>query len=265
VPLDNGFFTTRFLDKSGSDELKDNQQFLEYFKGIAVKCEGKNGSGSLSYFNLLSNDASITLYFHNNDHDSLSFRLVSNDSTNFFAHVEHRYDNSVAALRAQLLQHDYSGCGDAVFLQAGCGVKARVKFPCLSRYEGRKIAIHKAEFILSRAEADAYNPYYAPSSLTMYYKKDSTSSVSYYMPDYLKVGGSFFGGGVDTADNTYRFLLTNYVQQILMGSFSSDYPLYVVIGAAVTQATRLQIVGPSSTTYPDRRLRLILTYSLIPE
>lgn len=263
IPLNNDFFTTRFLEKSGSSELATNLQFLEYFKGIVVKSEGKSGNGCLAYFNLLSTDASITLYFHNNDNDSLSFRLISNDSTNFFAHIEHQYISALPALQAQLKQKDYSGCGESVFLQAGCGVKARVQFPCLDRYEGKKIAIHKAEFILSRAETDAYKPYFAPSSLTMYYKKDSNLAVSYYMPDYLKFGSSYFGGAVDTADYSYRFLLTNYVQQVLMGTFPSDYPLYVVIGAAVIQATRLQLVGPSSTTYPDRRMKLVLTYSLI--
>ena len=85
------------------------------------------------------------------------------------------------------------------------------------------------------------------------------------MPDFLKLGSKYFGGGIDTTDNTYRFLMTNYVQQVLMGTFPADYPLYIAIAAAVTQSTRLQLVGPNSTTYPERRLRLVLTYSLIPD
>ena len=265
IPLDKAFFTTRFLGKSGGEELSNNSHFLEYFKGVVLKTEGRGGSGCLAYMNLLSNNAAITLYYHNNQHDSLSFRLVSNDSTNFFSQITHRYEQAVSALRAQLEQ-DYSACGEVAYLQAGSGLKLRVKFPFLSRYEGRHLAIHKAELILSRAATtDGYNPYFAPGTLTMYYKKDSSLSSSYYLPDYLKLGGKYFGGSIDTSDYSYHFLLTDYIQQLLMGTISSDYPLYIVVNAAATQATRLQIVGPQSVTEPDRRLRMVLTYSLIPE
>ena len=178
IPLRKDFFTDRLLTKSGSPELENNAHFLEYFKGIAIRTEGKSGSGCLAYIRMLSNVTAITLYYHNNDHDSLSFSLVSNDSTNFFSHVDHQYGSAADDLKAQVLQNDYSSSGEAAFLQAGAGIKARLAIPGLSRYEGKKIAVHKAELILSRAEADGYNPFFAPAALTMYYKKDTNVSTS---------------------------------------------------------------------------------------
>lgn len=267
IPLDVNFFTHRFLDKSGSEELSDNAHFLPYFKGLSIVADSKNGAGCMAYVDILSSSAAVTLYYHNAEHDSLSFQLVSNDSSNYFSHIEHDFSKAEAGLQKQLQNHDYAAGAESFYLQGGSGVKAHLSFPTLLKhFEGKKLAVHKAELIVSAQDvADSYNPYYYPSALTMYYKKDSVSQTSYYLPDYLNIGSSYMGGGRNTEDQTYRFFLTQYIQYVLMGKMDASYPLYMIVNGASTQITRLKVFGPHSQVDPEHRMRLIVTYSFLTD
>ena len=262
IPLDKNYFIQKIMQKSGASELSDNQHFLPYFKGLKLKVEGKEGKGCLGYFSLQHALACVTLHYHNNSHDSLVFQLVSNDSSIYYARISHNgYAEAEAELKRQLVDKDYSAAGRAFYLQAGGGVKAQMRFPSLkSRFEGRRVVVHKAELLLYRDGAVDGDPYFPPASLSMYYRQDSASSKSFFLPDYLNLGSDYFGGAYSKEDSSYRFLLTEYVQYVLMDKLSVDYPLYLTVNGAATQATRVRIKGPSN---PDRgrRMRLLLTCS----
>ncbi|EZH74929.1 hypothetical protein ATO12_09355 [Aquimarina atlantica] len=64
-------FSTLFLDKAGSPELSNVNNFRNYFRGIYIKVEPVNNNGNLVYLN--TRNAQITLYY--------SFEETSNDVT----------------------------------------------------------------------------------------------------------------------------------------------------------------------------------------
>lgn len=64
-------FSTLFLDKAGSVELSNLNNFRNYFRGIYIKAEPINNNGNLIYLN--TRDAQITLHY--------SFDETSNDVT----------------------------------------------------------------------------------------------------------------------------------------------------------------------------------------
>ncbi len=54
-------FKAQFLDKEGSAELSNPNNFRNYFRGIYFKAEPVNGNGNLVYFNI--SEANITLHY----------------------------------------------------------------------------------------------------------------------------------------------------------------------------------------------------------
>lgn len=265
ILLKKDHFTQKFIAQSGTDNLLDNLHFLNYFKGLLLKAESKTGTGCLAYVDVLNSLSAVTLYYHNDEHDSLSFQLVSNDSSVYYAQVDHNaYKDAEADLRKQIVDKDYSAAGKYLYVQALGGVRVQLRFPTLkSRFESKKAVIHKAELVLNReGDASAYNPCFYPSSLTMFYKKDSASDKTYFLPDYLNIGNKYFGGAYQAEDSAYHFLLTEYAQYIQMGTLDVSYPIYLTVYGAATQATRVKLLGPSAVN-GKRRMRLIVTYSLL--
>lgn len=63
INLPIGFFKSKIIDKEGSQELLSNANFQSYFRGLYLKAEALNGSGSMVAFNLLAEDAKIELYY----------------------------------------------------------------------------------------------------------------------------------------------------------------------------------------------------------
>ena len=269
IPLKKDYFTQKFILQSGSENLLDNVHFLNYFKGLLLKAESKNGAGCLAYVDVLNALSAVTLYYHNDEHDSLSFQLVSNDSSVYYARIDHNaYKDAEADLRSQIVDRNYASAGRYLYVQASGGVRVQLRFPKLKSYftekfPGKRTVIHKAELVLDReGDASAYNPYFYPSNLTMFYKKDSASDKTYFLPDYLNIGNNYFGGAYQDSDSAYHFLLTEYVQYIQMGTLDVAYPIYLTVYGAATQATRVKLLGPSKTN-KERRMRLIVTYSLV--
>ena len=264
IPLDKDYFTQKLMQKSGAVELSDNAHFLSYFKGVSLQVTALEGKGCLAYLDVLNGLTAITLHYHNNAHDSLTFQLISNDSSVYYARISHQgYAEAEAELKKQVVDKQYDGASRLLYVQASGGVKVQMRFPTLkSRYAGQRVVMHKAELLLTPdfTVAGGYNPYFQPASLSMYYKQDSADTKTYFLPDYLNLGSDYFGGKYGE-DSTYRFLLTQYVQYLLTDRISDACPLYLIANGAAVQANRVRLLGPA---HPDRarRMRLIVTYSL---
>ncbi|MBP5395936.1 MAG: DUF4270 domain-containing protein [Bacteroidales bacterium] len=265
IVLDKDYFTQKLLQKSGAPELADNAHFLPYFKGLMLKAEGKESKGCLAYLDVLNGLTAVTLHYHNQAHDSLTFQLISNDSSVYFAYIDHQgYAEAETELKRQVVDKQYGAASRLLYVQASGGVKVQLRFPGLkSCYADKKVVVHKAELVMSPdySVEGGYNPWFHPSSLSMYYKQDSASSKTYFLPDYLNLGSDFFGGKFQEEDSTYRFLLTEYLQYLLMGKIDEAYPLYLIANGAAIQATRVRLLGPAHPNR-SRRMRLIITYSL---
>src|SRR5690606_27349765 len=63
VKLDSLFWVNTIINKEGSPELSNPNNFKNYFRGLYMKAEAKGGKGSLVYLNLASTDAKITIYY----------------------------------------------------------------------------------------------------------------------------------------------------------------------------------------------------------
>ena len=68
--LDKAFFQSKILDKGGSAELLNQNNFRDYFRGIYIKAEQVSNDGTMMLLNLLHENAGITLYYRTNVTDA---------------------------------------------------------------------------------------------------------------------------------------------------------------------------------------------------
>lgn len=261
IPLTKSFGNQKFISKSGSTELANNDNFLAYFKGLYIIAEGINNTGSMIYVDMLDPWSCLTLYYHNKEKKGLKHSFVVNEAAARFTSIHHfDYVDANASLKKQILDKDYSETEEKLYIQASGGVKTLINFPHLKEtFQGKKVAVAKAELVITRSEDD-YSIFFQPTALDMYYKKDANASTSYYLPDFL-IGDDYFGGTYNVNKKEYRFRITQYIQNLIMGD-TEDYPLHLVVKGAATKANRMVLHGINPINN-DNRLRLEITYSLI--
>ncbi|CAM4196387.1 DUF4270 domain-containing protein [Gillisia limnaea] len=63
VPLPTQFFKENIIDKQGSSELSNNNNFRNFIRGLYFEAEPLDGSGSMMLLNLSGNEAGIVLYY----------------------------------------------------------------------------------------------------------------------------------------------------------------------------------------------------------
>ncbi|MAO07699.1 MAG: hypothetical protein CL596_03205 [Alteromonas sp.] len=65
VKLPTAFFEQKIIDREGSQELSNNNNFREYFRGIYFKVEAASGEGNLTFFDLENSTtpANLTMYY----------------------------------------------------------------------------------------------------------------------------------------------------------------------------------------------------------
>lgn len=263
IPLKKSFGKAKFMDKSGDDELSNNDKFLAYFKGLLIQAQAISNNGSMVYVDMLDAISSLTIYYHNDQKTNLKHSFIANKSAERFSAINHfDYTNANTAIKKQIIEKDYSEAEENLFVQASGGVKTLIHFPYLqSMFKGKKVMIYKAELVVTRHEGD-YSVFFQPPALDLYYKKDSTVSTSYYLPDYL-MGPEHFGGIYNKKTNEYRFRITQYVQKLLLEE-TANHPLHLVVKGAATKANRMMLYGVNPKNNKNR-LRLELTYSFINE
>lgn len=88
INLPAQFFQENILDKEGSTELSNNNNFKNYLRGLYFKAEPLNNDGSMMLLNFAAADAGITIYYtmkvvdtqDSNDNGDTT-DLISNQST----------------------------------------------------------------------------------------------------------------------------------------------------------------------------------------
>ncbi len=236
----------KFVDVANTSNFLDNTAFVNWFKGIYVKTQSITSGGAIIYFDLLSARSKITLYYHNDT-------------------VQNKFDfliNSSCA-RVNLFNHDYTtstinSIGDSlttdslIYLQAMSGLMSKIKTPYLpSLKKDSTIAIVRAELIIP---VDNYDATFKPPTKLLLVCYNSTGSYE-FLPDYF-LGSSYFDGTFHSGDNTYRFNISRYVQQ-LMDKTRTDYGLALFVSDNRVSANRVVIRGPKCK---NKGTRLSITY-----
>jgi hypothetical protein len=249
--------STKLLN-APADSMASSTSFLNYFYGLYIAAEPANSGGIMIYLDLMSSLSEMTLYYHNDAGDSLSYQYLINSNCARFGHYAHDYTLASSEFKAQVIDKDTALGKNFCYEQALGGVKTFLRFPYIKNYySSGKIAVNEARLFLSCYETD---PELGVSSTLVLVKKNSEGG--YDITNDQLQGEGYFGGYYDKNLNGYWFRITSTVQD-LMRSDDPDYGLEVYVSGGSVNASRVILNGtsPQLPSSPEDRMKLIITYT----
>ncbi len=231
--------------------------FKEFFKGIAIVPDHEElgpDQGAMLYLSFYGSISKLVVYYHNDEEDSLSYRMsVNSSSLARFMHYDHYgYAEASAEFRQQVFDGDTVLGNNQIYLQSMAGVKARIEFPFLMNWVStNKIAINEAQLFFYDQNPDTVR-YLAPSKLVLYNINEEGELE--FLSDQLESDTYFDGVYTGTR---YRFRINLYLQALLTGGETSQGLMLFSSGASIN-AGRVIINGYQA---PQNRISLRLTYT----
>ncbi|MCQ2285700.1 MAG: DUF4270 domain-containing protein [Bacteroidales bacterium] len=260
IRLADAFGINRILN---SNALIDNNSFQNDLKGFYVEVESVTGTGCLIYSNLLSSLAGLTVYYKNdgnNNQQKYTFSISSSKCA-FYTHYDH-FDYSAASsdFKNQVLNGQQNLGKSTLYLQGTSGVMTRMTFPYLANSFFIYLIINKAELVISDISEDEAT-FFPPAKIGLQLvKQDNT--LSYLLDDEIYTSTNYFGGEYNSSKKEYRFRITKYVQQLVLGSRDPDNGINIVVNGAGIHANRLVFAGTEpGELLKDKRLRLEIYYT----
>lgn len=251
----------RFL-LSKQSEMTSTAAFQNIVKGLCIASVSHTGSvGYVLHSSLTSSLTGITLYYHNNGTAS-KYTFPCDKSCARFTGYTHNYESSTNADFVQeILNGDRTVGAKTLFAQASGGIKTAIRFPHIKdsfTSLNNRIVVNKAELVVCNVDPDE-KYLVQPSGLSLQGINTATGKTAYLPDDEYYSSTNYFGGTYDSDKKEYRFRITKYVQDLILGNTEYADSIYLVVKGAGVRANRLVIGGTGRTD--DRRLRLELSYT----
>ncbi len=245
-----------------SVQMVDNDVFLQNFYGLYFE-SGKagNGDGTIISLKAASTDnfqGSALVVYYNNDEN----KNAEEPDTLYTPYVITQFSARVNAFK-----HDYSGTAfetglnqnqpadSLIYIQPTGGLKANIEIANLSSWEDSvNMAINKAELVFQvdtiASEIDKYPP---PSQLLFTVLNEDGEEV---LPIDYSFSPAFYGGRLNRDNYTYRFNITQHLQQIIDGEIENR-GFFLTTPWKNSQANRVVVKGSESQT----GIKMVISYS----
>ena len=218
-----------------NEGLKDNETFLENFKGISVIASAQN---TMLYLNPTGSNSFLKIYYHNeqsgSDTISLDFELGGDAARiNLFNHKP----------LVNLNQEE-----DKVYIQSMAGYKTRISInntdSLKSMLEGKSINKVTMSFDVNEGSQAEYT---AHDKLFLVRVNEEGNNI--FLTDFTIEGETHFGGRLE--DDKYEFNITRYFYQLLNNDIYTN-DLYLLPAGAAVNANR---------TILNKDIKLTIHYS----
>ena len=218
-----------------NEGLKDNETFLENFKGISVIASAQN---TMLYLNPTGSNSFLKIYYHNeqsgSDTLSLDFELGGDAARiNLFNHKP----------LVNLNQEE-----DKVYIQSMAGYKTRISInntdSLKSMLEGKSINKVTMSFDVNEGSQAEYA---AHDKLFLVRVNEEGNNI--FLTDFTIEGETHFGGRLE--DDKYEFNITRYFYQLLNNDIYTN-DLYLLPAGAAVNANR---------TILNKDIKLTIHYS----
>ena len=240
------------------EEMTSNAEFLDFFYGLRIEAEKVMTGGSIISFNLSNALSKMTLYYSNDEADSLSYDYSITESTVRVGHFSHDYSQGDVQFRQQVIEGDTTLGDERLYVQSMAGVVTDIFFPGIkSWFDDGPVTINDARLIIEGVEdPPEFTP--PPNIIIVRINEDGTVSP---LVEQLE-GQAFFGGFYVEEDNQYWFRLTEYIQN-LMREDVTDYGLQMFVDAGSFRPNRFIFHGPnpSEPSNEGMRMRLEVVYT----
>ena len=216
IQLSNSF-GEQIINASGSDDMIDDEAFLEFFKGFYVEATASN---TIMYLNPIADKSRFSIFYHEIDIDTaISFDCdFSGDAARINIFNKKTIDTT--------LNSDYR------YIQSMGGHKIEFIFTDLpsiqQKVEGK--SINRVTVDLETTEGDIYAPHEK-----LFLVRETNDGKIVFLTDFTIEGESHFGG--ELKDGIYSFNITRYFVQLLNNPEYTD-KLYILSSGAAANANR---------------------------
>ncbi len=242
--------------------LVNNEVFLEFFKGLYIETEEQSEPGGAiltqeAVFSSRSPGSALAIYFNNDEN-----KAKEKPDTMY-----HAFAITSFSARINSIEHDYSGTPfyDAlnqesvedtlIYVQATGGLRSKVFIDGLSTWkDSLNIAVNKAELIFQIDTIASDFRTFSPPSQLLLTAIDKTGK-EFLPKDYFF--SSIYYGGYLRSDYTYRFNITQHLQEIIKVESFDDLGFYLSPMAKNSEANRVVLKGSKSSS----GIKLVVTYS----
>lgn len=248
------------LVSASDEEMSNNTAFQDFFHGLRVEAVPVTSSGQIIAFNLTSSMSEMSLYYQNDEADSLRYDYLLNSNSVRFGNFSHDYTLGDSRFKAQVLEGDTTLGAEINYIQPLGGVTTRIFFPHITRWaDSGPVVVNEARIFLEGYEE---NPYLDPP-LSIVLVRFTEEDLQLVLLEQLE-GTDYFGGVYDEENNRYWFRITSYIQELMNGSIE-DHGLGVVVNGAAYTASRFVMTGPDPdpSVAPEKRMRLELKYTTL--
>ncbi len=259
IPLDNSL--GQKLVDADSLQMVNNDVFLEYFKGLYIEPEARTETGgSILTLEAASSgnfQGSALVVYYNNDEN----KAEEEPDTLLNPYVITRF-----SARVNSIQHDYSGTpfeanlnvesGDdsLIYVQATGGLKSKIYIDGITSWkDSANIGINKAELVFQVDTIASEVEKYPPPSQLLFTVLDEEGTE--FLPIDYSFSAAYYGGRL-RSDYTYRFNITQHMQQIIEGE-AENHGFFLTPARKNSEANRVVLKGSNSQT----GIKLVITYS----
>lgn len=272
IPVKNSFIISNLFNASGAT-LASNTVFQNLVKGLYITIDKNQSSGSGGIFMLKSGDT-LAVYCKIVNGTTIDTTQIKLPISQFAASIKHTYTTTITAAL-----NSTSGSGNNFYLQGLAGLRAKISFPNLLANLRSNLLKKDSDIVLNRAElvvtaSPGSNIPYSPLPKITMYKLDiahqRTSIQDASTTDRRAGGVGVFGGFYNPKKKEYHFILTAYMQDLLLNK-TVDYGTYIApidttntstvdIVATPSIAARTVAVGTDKSAY---QIKLNIIYTKI--
>ncbi len=250
VRLDNAL-AQRIVSASGTADLANNANWLNFFKGIYLEASVASGQPGIMVNLTPRTSLNGMFLYYKNDTIRRRFDMAARGNIGFYNFFDFDYTGATVASAigntSPLIEENY--------VQAGTGLKMRIDIPYLKELvKNFDVAINKAEIEVSVIPASATTERPAPTRMFLLPADSLNANQISGMDDINEL---YYDGNLKS--EKYRFGITRYVQRQLRSS-QPDYGLRLIPINTVSTVNRA-VIASSNHPNPLLRPKLIITFT----
>ena len=242
-------FAQHFLD-ADSANFADNEAFQSFFNGLYITVDQGLENGLLLGLDLLNENSKLTLYYHNETADSLSYDFQINSSADRMTRWLHDYS---ATEIESALNMEYVSQG---YVQGSVGLRTYVELPDLNSLKDSNYVFHSAELIIPYISTEVDSIFYSPSKLGLA-AVNSDGNLEVLTEDQNIQGSAYFDGNRNETSQTYTFNIARYIHKVVQEGYTNRLALYVP--TSVSQPQRL-IINNNAVDSTGLQLKLLVSH-----
>ena len=271
IPINNSFITNNLLLASGST-LSSNTIFQNVVNGLYLTIDKTKSTGAGGIIMFKKTDT-VMVYYRVNTGAAIDTAIIKLPVSNLAASISHTYS---AAINTEL--SDSTTSRGTLYVQGLASLRGRIKFPSLLANLRSSLLKRDSDIVLNRAEIvitpspGSGIPYVPLPKLSMYKLDIAHQRVLIEDAnggDRRSGGVGVFGGYYSKTLKNYHFIVTAYMQDLLLGKVV-DYGTYIAavdttntttvdIAATPQVAARTLAIGTDKTSPYQIKLNIIYT------